>query len=239
MIDESMKAAWKRAGAAAKPLSRDAIEELLRPAARRTGWALEFLVWTHVLMLAVTTLLALANLPGYRDNPTMITVEIVLAAVSASFAALGIRILAAIRRVQRADLPLVDSIERRLAIHDRWLGAWLVTASASPWLLTLGITTLVDNEQGTYRVNHPIEFAVVTVVMFGGTYLMLRVATNPTLRELRAVLHDLRAEALESTPGIEVVRRRSMVWMAMGVAVVAIVLALTVWSWLGHAAARG
>jgi hypothetical protein len=235
MNDDSMKAAWKRADAAAEPLTRAAIEGLLRPVASRSFRALELGVWTYVGMLVVTVVLGLWNLPGYRGNPVMLAVESGLAAVSAVFAAFGIRILAGLRRLRRADLPLIESIERRLTIYDRWFGAWLVMASATPWLLTLGINTLIDNEQGSYRLNHRIEFAVVTGVMIGGTYLMLRVATNPNLSEMRAVLHDLRAEVLERTPGIEPLRRRSRIWTAVGFALVALGLIVTVWLWMRNA----
>lgn len=239
MFEDAMKSAWKRADAATVPLTRDAIEALLRPAARRTGRSLVFLVRTHVVMLVVTVLLALANLPGYRGNPVMIAVEALLALVSGAFAAFGLRFLAALRRVERADVSLLEAVEGRLAVHDRWFGPWLATASASPWLLSMGINTLVDNESGTYRVNHGIEFAVVTAVTIGLTYVLSRVAANPTLSEMRAVVHDLRAEALEATPGIEPLRRRAKTWLLVGTVVLMGGVLVGVWLWIRNTRTAG
>jgi len=223
MFDEDLKALWNR-GTGSAPMTRAEIEGLLRPTTRRTGRALEVLAWTYLVMLAATVALALANLPGYRDNPTMLAVEGTLGLVAAGLGALTVRLLVGVRRIGRADGPLVDTVERRLAFAERYYEPWLFAGAATPWLLTLAITTLLDNDGGTYRINQPGEFVLVTAAMFAITYASLRFATAATVRELRALLHDLRAQALDRTPALEPARRRQRVWNV--VAVVALSLAV-------------
>lgn len=123
MFDEDLKALWKRGEATMPPLTPVAIENLLRPTARRSGRSLEFLAWTHVAMLAFTALLAFVNVYGYRDNPTMLAVEAALAAVSVSFTLLGARLIAGLRRIARADLPLVQMVEQQLSFTEPLVSA--------------------------------------------------------------------------------------------------------------------
>ena len=232
MFDDDLKATWARAGKGT-PLSRDEIEALLRPTARRTGRGLEFLAWTHIVMLGLTALLALANLPGYRDNPTMLAVEGALGFVAAVFCILTFRLLAGLRRIARADRPLVETVEQRLAFTEQAYGPWLLMASLTPWMLSLAITTLIDNEQGHYRINHPGEFALVTAVMLGITWVSTRFSTVNAVRELRAVLHDLRGQVLDATSALVPVRRRSRAWLVLGVVLLALSVILGLLLWLG------
>ena len=232
MFDEMIQRAWSRAGTGEPPLSRAAIEQLLRPSARRAGRALEFLAASYVVMLALAAALAAANLYGYRGNPTMLAVEGGVLALSAAFAAFGVRIYSELRRIGRADLPLAEAVERRLAFYARRIEPWLAMAATTPWLLSFAITSLIDNEHGTYRINHPVEFGLVTTAMLVGTYLALRLSLVPIVVEMRAVLHDLRAQVIEEMPRAEAIRRRSRAWTAVGVVALALALLCSLWLWL-------
>ena len=233
MSDEMIRDAWSRAGADAPPLSRAALEELLRPSARRTGRSLEFLAISYVALLAAAALLAAFNLYGYRGNPTMLAVEGGVLLLSALFAGFGLRILAELCRIGRADRPLAEAIGERLAFYEQRIEPWLAMAAATPWLLSFAINSLIDNERGTYRINHPVEFGLLTAAMLIGMYVVLRLSLLPTAREMRAILHDLHAEVLDETRGVEAIRRRSRAWTAVGVVVLALGVLFGILKWLG------
>jgi hypothetical protein len=233
MFDEMIKGTWDRAGTSDPPLSRASIERLLRPAARRTGRALEFLAASYVAMLAVAAVLAAVNLYGYRGNPAMLAVEGGVLTLSAIFAAFGVRIYAELRRIGRADLPLAEAVECRLDFYERRIEPWLLMAAATPWLLSFAINSLIDNEHGTYRINHPVEFGLVSAAMLVGTYAALRLSMIPTVREMRALLHDLHAEVIDETRGVEAIRRRSRAWTAVAVVVLSLGVLVGILKWLG------
>lgn len=230
MFDEELKAIWARA-ATEDPLSRAEIESLLRPTARRTGASIEFLAWTHVAMLGITVLLSLANLPGYRNNATMFGIECLLGLVSAIFCAWSLWLVAGLKRIARVDQPLLETVELRLSFIERAYEPWLIVASATPWLLTLGINTLIDNQDGNYRVNHPWEFVAITATMFGITYASLRFSTTDAVRDHRAILHDLRGQTLEATQALEPAHRKSLRGLAILVVLLllAVITSLAVW----------
>jgi hypothetical protein len=104
--------------------------------------------------------------------------------------------------------------------------------SVTPWLLSMAITTLIDSGvEGGYRVNHPLEFVVVTAVMLGITYVSLRFSTISAVRELKALLHDPSAETLDVTSALAPTRRRARVQFALGTVllVLAVVAGLVLW----------
>ena len=232
MFEEPMKDAWKRAEAAGPRLSRAAIEQLLRPGARRTGRALESVVLTHVIMLGISVVLAVVNLYGYRANAGMLTIVGALAVLAILSGSFGAWIIARLRRIEPADLPLIESVEHRLSLCGRAFELWLVAAAATPWFLSTLLNMLIDNESGKYRVNQPGGFIVMTAVMFGITYFALRVSLGPTVREMRAMLHDLRAEALDATPQMMLVHRQARRRIIICVVGLAAVVLGTVVLWL-------
>lgn len=231
MFDEELMATWKRAEAGGPPLSRGAIEDLLRPMVRWSGRALEAVAWIYLVLMACAAVLAVVNLPGYRGNPVMTTFEAGLALVSAACGTFSAWLAVSLRRIGRADLPLVETVERRMQFYDRWMGPWMIVGAATPWLLSMAINTLIDNQGGEYRVNHPWEFALVTAVMFGFTYVALRVSLMPSVRAAQAVLLDLRAEAIGATPEIASMRRRTRVWMALAVVLLVLGVLAGLWMW--------
>lgn len=84
---------------------------------------------------------------------------------------------------------------------------------------------------GTGRVNHPVELVLVTAMMLGFTYVMLRISLAASMQAMRAVLHDLGAEALDATAGVAATRRRARAWMAVGVALLAFGVIAGLWLW--------
>lgn len=233
MLDEDLKAVWKRAGAGTPPLTRTAIERLLQPTARRTTRALATIAWTHCAMLALTAVLAVANLPGYRGNATMLAIEGGLGLVALALGAATLRLIGCLRRLERTDRSLLETVERRLEFTGRWYEPWLLSASVTPWLLTLALNTLIDNEQGRYAIHHPLEFAVVTAVMIGITFASLKLATGTAVRELRALAHDLQTEGLDQVPKLLALRRRTRIWMAIGVVLLSLGVIAGILLWLG------
>jgi hypothetical protein len=232
MFDDDLKALWNRGGREAT-MSYAEIERLLQPTARRAHRSLAVMTYTYAAMLGATVVLALANLPGYWQNAVMVAVVGAIGIVSAALVVATVGLMRRLRAIDRADQPLVEAVNARLAFAERGYQAWLLMASATPWLLSLVIVMLIDNEGGVYRVNRPIEFAVVKAAMFAIVYTSLRVSTAATVRELRAVARDLRAESLEATPELAEARRRSRVWMAAGVVLLTLAVVAGFWMWLG------
>ncbi len=232
MLDQDLKDLWARADAGTAARTPAELEELLRPTADRSARGLGFLAWTQLVMLAVTAALAAANLPGYRSNPTMLAVEAGLLLAGLGFGYLAVRILVRARQLARADVPLLAAVERRLAFARGCYRPWLVGAALTPWMFSLAINTLIDNQDGHYPIHHPAEFAVVSLVMFAIAGVSTKVATDQALRELTALASDLQADALEETPGLAADRRRLRIGMLVACLLLVGGVVAGFWLWL-------
>ena len=234
MFDEHTLETWERAGAGATPLGRDELERMLQPSARRTGRALRRTLIVYLLVPIATAVLAGANVSLFRGNTNMMALELSIAVLAA---AIGAHSFALLLRLRRGDAPgrsLVEGLRARLDLYERSFGAWILTASVTPWLLSMAINTRIDGSQGTWRVNHPIEFVFVSAAVLGITYLGVRISLRSTVFEMRAVLQDLLAEALEATPRVAQVRRRSRGWLLALTLLLVLSVAGGLWLWWSY-----
>jgi hypothetical protein len=234
MFDEHTLETWKRAGAGAAPLGREELERMLQPSVRRTGRALTNTLIVYLVVPLATAVLAGANVSLFAGNTNMVALELSLAVLAATFAAYSFALVLRLRRGDALGQSLVESLRARLDLYERSFGAWILTACTAPWLLSMAINTRIDGSQGTWRVNHPVEFVIVSAVMLGITYVGLRIALRSTVFEMRATLQDLLAEALEATPRVTEVRRRSRGWMLALTLLLVLSVAAALWLWWSH-----
>jgi len=189
-------------------------------------------VGAHLLVLLAVLVLEGVNLYAYRSSPTWFVVHGVVTALALGFAAWGIRLTERLGRLDRPDLPVADDVRRRLRFCDRDYALWLWMCSLSIVMLSLAINCLVDLDVGGYRINKPVVFFGVQLVMLSGIWAVYRLTHGVYVDELRAVLYDLENQALERSGTLEVRRARFRPWLwvlvvvLLGFVVLGIVLAM-------------
>ena len=75
------------------PMSREQIVSALRPRVGRTTLTLKSILWTYLAALLATLLLQGVNLAGYRSNPTMLTVQVIVTVLAVGSTAFGIHLI--------------------------------------------------------------------------------------------------------------------------------------------------
>lgn len=86
-----------------------------------------------------------------------------------------------------------------------WIGA------ISLLFLTFVLNTLIDNDRGTYRINRPIFFATMCLLIFLFIYGVQKIAQFFAVRQVRVYLADLQNDALEGSRKIEDARRKHLI----------------------------
>jgi hypothetical protein len=180
-------------------MTREEISNLLRPRIGGFSRTLKLCVWMYLGVLLATLVLQGVNLAGYVMNATMLTVQIAVTVAAIGFAVYGIYLMGEARHLERMDKSLGEAVKQRLAFFRGKYEWWLWACAASLLLLSWAIGTMVDNVEGTFRINKPLLFIGINAAMFFGMYGVLKLSHLPFLREMRAILDDLEAQMTDRT----------------------------------------
>lgn len=232
MKNDSLQSLWKKHGEGT-PMTHAELDRIVRRGLKGSvsGW--RFYVGTNLLALLAAIVLGLVNLAGYRGNPPMLAAELGVTLVAGVLLGFGVHVFRELQLIARADEPLMNALQRRLAFVRSKYELWLWAAALSCLLLIFTLATFIDNDNGVYRINQPLVFwgtLVATLLFIYGTG---KLATYAPVREMRDALADLEAgttKRIEATPA----RRRVLFWLML-----AAVLLLTATAVLGMLKALG
>lgn len=233
MSDDRLQDVWASSTTEGRTMSSQEIARLITPSIARGARSVRWFVLVYAVLLVATGALAIVNIAGYRGNPTMVAVHAGAAFLAAGLAVFGASLVRTFDALDRSTESLVVTLRRRLAFLRGPIEAWLWGAGVTVALLGFEVNALIDNEGGTYRLNHPVEFGLVLLAQVLIVYAAGKVRQRPAIGELRAALHDLATGALEKTPGTKALRLRWRRWHGVLIAVLALgVLAgLVMWLW--------
>ncbi|MCP3917226.1 MAG: hypothetical protein GY711_16885 [bacterium] len=233
MNDDQIEHLWREAPEEPS-MTHEQLTAVLEPRAERNARVLITYVWTYLLVQVTTLLLAGANMAGYRSNPPMLGVQIGMALAALGFAIHGVWLYGGVRRLQQMDVPLAAALRRRVDFYSRNATTWMWCAALSLVVFAFAISSLIDNVDGTYRINKPLVFIGVQVAMVLFLVAGFRIAHEPVLSELRAVLGDLEDQVLDRTKSLDQDQARWRNWRIALVVVLALLLALGAWlAWRG------
>ena len=210
-------------------MTHEQLTAVLEPRAERSSRVLIAYVWTYLLVQVATLLLAGANMAGYRSNPLMLGVQIGVALAALGFAAHGVWLYGCVRRLQRMDETLAAALRRRMAFYSTNSTTWMWLAALSFVALGFALNSLIDNVGGTYRINKPLVFVGVQVAMVLFLVASFRIAHEPILGELRAVVGDLEDQVLDRTKRLDQDQARWRRWRIALAVVLALLLVLGAW----------
>ncbi len=215
-------------------MTHEQLTAVLEPRTERSSRVLIAYLGTYLLVQVATLLLAGANMAGYRSNPLMLGVQIGVALAALGFAAHGVWLYGGMRRLQRMDETLAAALRRRIAFYRTNATTWMWLAALSLVALGFALSSLIDNVDGAYQINKPLVFVGVQVVMVLFLVASFRIAHEPFLGELRAVLGDLEDQVLDRTKRLDQDQARWRRWRIALAVVLALLLVLGAWlAWRG------
>jgi hypothetical protein len=228
MDDGTIERIWRKAGEE-RPMSREEIAGLLTPRVRRSARGPNHIVWLFLGVQLAALVLASVNVPAYRANPLMLSVEVGIGVLALACAAFGIHLHGELRALEDPGVSLAETVRRRLAFYrGRW-ALWPWVAAVSTALLAFALTSLIDNQDGRYPIHKPAVFVGVNVAMVAVVALSVRLVLEPHERELRAVLEDVEAQLLDRTRAVDRERRRWRVLQLVLFVLLAAFAALGAW----------
>ncbi len=199
-----------------KPITSDMIEQQLHP---RIMSMHKMFAWNMIFYLVftlVSIIMLSMNLPGYRNNPTMLTVETGLLVLSVAALGYGIFLFMSIREQQNYSKNLTEMIRERLHFLRTHFELWQVVIALMVPVLSFAINSYVDNMDGRYPIHNPALFIVINLFIFALIYGVNKLAFTLQARELKAHLADLDQHTLEHSVAVEQKKKTFRIWLVFG-----------------------
>ena len=190
---------------------RAELETFLKPKISKTTLSLNFNILVYMVAQVGAMILIGLDLYGYRSNPVMLKVLIPMFIACSSFFGYGVFLLTYIWQVNHGNFDLMTAINRKLKVYRTYYEVWMWIGAISLLFLIYALTTLVDNDQGTYRINHPVVFVVTSLAVVLFIYGVQKVAQFIAVRQIKVYLFDLQNDALEGSRKIEEVKRKRLI----------------------------
>ena len=194
---------------------RSELEAFLKPKVGKATLNLNLNILVYMAAQLAAMVLMGFDLYIYRSNPVMLTALIPMFILCSSFFGYGVFLLSYIWQVNRGKFDLITAINRKLKVYRTHYEAWMWIGAVSSLFLIFGLTTLVDNDQGTYRINHPVFFAVICLLVILFIYGSQKIAQFFAIRQIRVYLTDLQNDVLEGSCRIEQTRKQKLIIFAI------------------------
>jgi hypothetical protein len=118
------------------------------------------------------------------------------------FLAYGVQLLRELVAMDEADESLVAKLKRRLRFHRTKHEIWLWMIALTVVFLSFAVSTMVDAQDGQYRINRPTVFVGVMLGQLFFMYAALKIGSYPFVRETKAILSDLENQVTTSTEDV-------------------------------------
>lgn len=204
-------------------LDKKMISDYLKPKVSKVSWTFNINLLFYLAALLASIIMLSMNLYGYRNNPIMLTVESVLLLLSIIFLGYGVFIFMKIREINNFSKDLYELLESKIRFLRFHYEIWLIFTAFIIWILAFALNTLVDNQNGLYRINRVGVFICTSATMLLFIYAVQKLSAEISLRNLKIFLTDLKTSSVDQTENFEQ-KRRKMRWIYILVIIVLIAL---------------
>ncbi len=195
-------------------LSKNMIEQYLKPRVKKSSVPfLLNLVYYCLVQIANIGLLT-ADIIGYKSNPTMLSALIPMLILSTGFLVFGYFSFLKFRAINNYAENLVHLLKEKLKFIRVHYETLMVIFSFSFLILIFALTTLVDNQDGSYRINNPLFFTEISIAVLVFTYGVMKLSGYISTRPLKIFLNDLQNSFLEGSQQLEQ-KRKKYRWIAI------------------------
>ena len=193
-------------------LDKDMITKHIESKASKASRTFTFNLLTYLAALMASIILLSMNIYGYRSNPVMFWVEIGLLFLSILFLGYGAFIFIKLRDINNFTKDLHDLLNEKLKFIKVHYEIWLIITALIVLILSFSLNTLVDNQDGFFRINKVKMFILLNIVIFVFIYAGQKIMLASSTSLLRAYLNDLKANYLDQSNQIES-RRSKLKWV--------------------------
>lgn len=206
-------------------MNKAMITKYLQPRVFRVRRAYNFNLMLYLAAILGSIVLLSMNIYGYRSNPVMLGIESGLLILSFGFLGYGLFILMKIREISTFTKDLKDLLQSKLRFLRVHYEIWIVFTAFVVLILIFALNTLVDNQDGIYRVNRISMYIFVNLVILIFIYGAQKLSSTFYFRELKGYLDDLESGYLES-PEVLKSKRTKLRWIFITMGIVLLIASI-------------
>ena len=190
---------------------RSELEAFLKPKVGKATLNLNLNILVYMAAQLAAMVLMGFDLYIYRSNPVMLTVLIPMFILCSSFFGYGVFLLNYIWQINCGRFDLVTAINRKLKVYRTYYEAWMWIGAVTCLFLVFSLNTLTDNDQGTYRINRPVFFAVISLLVILFIYGTQKITQFFAIKQIRVYLTDIQNDVLEGSCRLEDTRKLRLI----------------------------
>jgi len=184
-------------------LDKEMISNYLKPKVSKVTWTFNFNLVFFISAFVGSVILLSMNLYIYKSNPVMLAIESGLLLACIVFICYGIYIFMKIREINNFSKDLRELLNTKIKFLRFHYEIWLLITAFEVWILSFALNTLVDNQEGFYRINRVGFFIIVSLAMVIFIYVTQKISAEISLRNLKAILSDLENNYLSDSETFE------------------------------------
>ncbi len=117
-----------------------------------------------------------------------------------------------LRDINNFTKDLQELLNEKIKFMKVHYEIWMVITAFIVWILTFGLNTLIDNQEGIYRINQVDVYVLISIGIIIFIYVVQKISMATSMNTLKGYLSDLRANYLDQTKQIEL-RKKKQRWI--------------------------
>jgi hypothetical protein len=193
-------------------ISKMEIEAYIKPRVKKSSIGIKFNLIFYTLLAFACLIILVLNSFIYITDPVILLINAFGIILSAYIIYYGGYSYQKIRQTEKGTENLSLELQKKIDFYNRIYGKWKWYIPILILILIFAVGSLVDNQDGSYRINKPIFYAIINGVIFFFIYLVNKITHDFWLKEIKSYLQDIGNQLMEGTIEIET-RRKKYAWV--------------------------
>jgi hypothetical protein len=207
-------------------LSKMEIEAYIKPRVKKSSLGVKLNLSFYTIMAFASLLILMINSIFFITNPIIHLINIIGIFISGYFVYYGWYSFRQLKSTESGIRDLSTELRKKIDFYSHIYERWIWFVPTVTLLLIFAVTTLVDHEDGTYRINKPFLIIGINLFIFVGLYLLYKVSHQYWLKDIKDYLNDVDHQLLEGSLEIET-RKKKFAWLI--VLIVILLSAFLIW----------
>jgi hypothetical protein len=193
-------------------LSKMEIEAYIKPRVKRSTFGIKFNLIFYTILAFASLIILILNSLFYITDPVILVVNAIGIILSAYIVYYGGYSYKQMRETEGGSGDLSLELQKKIDFYRRIYGKWTWFIPILTLILIFALGSLIDNQDGTYKINKPFIYVIINGVIFFGIYLVNKISHDFWLKDIKSYLQDIENQLMEGTLEIES-RKRRFAWL--------------------------